>query len=107
MGRLYSLSQKIMWNAVYGLDIISNTEDLPQEARDLLDITEVALTPGLHAYKHIPGFYILSSWIPGLGLRSFHRKIGTMIESLVEGPWEMALSKMVSTNFAGFSFCLK
>jgi len=86
-----------MFNAIYGLDIATNKEDMSQHARDIIDLNDFLFLPGWDAFKYIPFIHMLPSWLPGGQYRVAHEKIDETLGVTIEGPWLQTLSAMVSS----------
>ncbi|THU98569.1 cytochrome P450 [Dendrothele bispora CBS 962.96] len=91
-----TLSQVIMFDSVYGLEISSSKEDLPQYARDSIELNDSLLLPGWAAIKSIPFIHLLPSWFPGGKLRIMHENIHEAFSETAEGPWVQTLNAMES-----------
>ncbi|KAK7434380.1 cytochrome p450 [Stygiomarasmius scandens] len=96
--QISTLSQTIMFNAVYGLDISTNKESMPQHARELVEINDWVLIPGWDGFKYLPFVHLLPSWFPGGQFRASHLGIRKAIDEIVEGPWNMTMNAMKSDD---------
>ncbi|KAK7448456.1 cytochrome p450 [Stygiomarasmius scandens] len=94
--QIETLSQKIMFNAVYGLDISSNKDDLPHHARELLENIESVLIPGWDAFKYLPCIDLLPSWLPGGKWRVSYQVFQQEFKKLCEGPWALMMNSINS-----------
>jgi hypothetical protein len=84
-----------MFNAVYGLDVASNKEDMPHHAREVLDVNDLLFVPGWDAIKYIPFIHRLPSWLPGGHVKVLHKKIAQVLSELGAGPFNATLELMV------------
>ncbi|THU99692.1 cytochrome P450, partial [Dendrothele bispora CBS 962.96] len=91
-----TLSQVIMFDSVYGLEISNNKEDMPQHARDLVDLNDSLLLPGWDAFKSIPFIHLFPSWFPGGHHRIAHENLSKIIEAVTEGLWGQFIKAIVS-----------
>jgi hypothetical protein len=92
-----SLSQNIMFIAVYGFEITSNKEDMPTRNRDMVDIVDHLLVPGWDAYKYIPFIHLLPSWLPGGRFPLLHQTLRETVENGADKPWNTFMENMVSS----------
>ncbi|THU99673.1 cytochrome P450 [Dendrothele bispora CBS 962.96] len=82
-----TLSQVIMLDSVYGVEISSNKGDMPQHARDLVELNDSLFIPGWGAFKSIPFIHLLPSWFPGGRHRVTHEKLSKVMEVVAENLW--------------------
>ncbi|THU80496.1 cytochrome P450 [Dendrothele bispora CBS 962.96] len=91
--KLLDLSESIMITIIYGLNIVSNNEDLPQAAKSAVDAGDYMLLPGYDTWKTIPFVHILAK----LGFFPLQRSIRPIITAIKEGPFQEAMKAMVGT----------
>ncbi|THU87630.1 cytochrome P450 [Dendrothele bispora CBS 962.96] len=91
-----TLSQIIMFDSLYGLEISTNKDDVSRRARDIVDLNDLLFIPGWEAFKSIPFIDLLPSWLPGGQYRMAHEIIGETFRVAAEGPWQQTLSAMES-----------
>ncbi|KAK7448457.1 cytochrome p450 [Stygiomarasmius scandens] len=96
--QIETLSQKIMFDALYGLDISSSKDDVPHHAREMLELTESILIPGWDAFKYLPLIDSLPSWFPGGQLRTSYQIIQQEFRKLCEGPWSLMMNDINSRS---------
>jgi len=90
-----SLSQKIMFVVVYGFEIATNKDDLPDKARNIQEMNEMLMVPCWDAFKNIPLVHRLPSWIPGGQIRAHHEISAQVFDQLAESSFEMTMNAMV------------
>ncbi|THU79537.1 cytochrome P450 [Dendrothele bispora CBS 962.96] len=88
--KLLDLSESIMITIIYGLNIVSNNEDLPQAAKSAVDAGDYMLLPGYDTWKTIPFVHILAK----LGFFPLQRSIRPIITAIKEGPFQEAMKAM-------------
>ncbi|THU99695.1 cytochrome P450, partial [Dendrothele bispora CBS 962.96] len=89
-----TLSQVIMYDSVYSLEISSNKENMPQHARDMAELFESFMIPGWDAFKSIPFIHLFPSWFPGGYHRINHEMLGKMVETFAEDLWQQTMKAM-------------
>ncbi|KAF5367770.1 hypothetical protein D9758_009822 [Tetrapyrgos nigripes] len=94
----YSLSQKIMFNTLYDLDLASSKEDMPRHAREVLDSNDLLFVPGWDAIKYIPFIHRFPSWFPGGHLKVLHKQIAQVLGELGAAPFNATLGLMKSNE---------
>ncbi|KAF5366399.1 hypothetical protein D9758_009753 [Tetrapyrgos nigripes] len=94
----HSVSQKIMFAAIYGIEISSNKEDMPASNREIfdLDVGGNTIIPGWDGFKYIPFIQHFPSWFPNGQLVAAHRALGQMTETGVNQPWNAVQEKIKS-----------
>ena len=85
-----------MFVVVYGLEISSNKDDLPHQARDTIEQNDALLIPGWDAFKTIPFIHRLPSWCPGGQIRVSHEAFAVVVDQLAEGSFQLTANAMVS-----------
>ena len=85
-----SLSQKIMFKAVYGLDISTNKDSIPESARELIESAESFMMPGRDGLKCSPLHHLFPS------LKAFHLRVQPHVKQTIEGPWSLMMNALVS-----------
>ncbi|THV03100.1 cytochrome P450 [Dendrothele bispora CBS 962.96] len=91
-----ALSQGVMFDSVYGLEIYNNKEEMPTHARDVVDLSELILLPGWDAFKSIPFIRFFPSWLPGSHQWITYKKMGAAIQATKEDPWGQTMKAMKS-----------
>ncbi|THU95211.1 cytochrome P450 [Dendrothele bispora CBS 962.96] len=94
--RIAILSQIVMFDSVYGLEITTNKEGMSQHARDIIDLNDLLFLPGWDAFKAIPFLDLLPSWFPGGHIRAAHEMVGETFRAAAEGPWGQTMDAMKS-----------
>ncbi|KAF5365306.1 hypothetical protein D9758_005453 [Tetrapyrgos nigripes] len=95
--QIATVSQKIMFEAIYGLEISSNREEMPANNRELIDIdvgSDSIFTPGWDGFKYIPFIQYLPSWFPNGQLIAAHHVLGKMTQDGVNKPWDAVQEKI-------------
>jgi len=72
---------------IYGLNVASKKEDLPQAARDTADHMDKTLAIG---YRSIPFIHLLPSLIPNCEFSRVQKQIRETVDMLREGPFDAA-----------------
>ncbi|KAK7438218.1 hypothetical protein VKT23_018149 [Stygiomarasmius scandens] len=83
-----------MFVVVYGVEIATNKDDLPDKARHILEMNEMLMIPGWDAFKNIPLVHRLPSWIPGGQIRVHHEMSSQVFDQLAESSFEMTMNAM-------------
>ncbi|KAK7443991.1 cytochrome p450 [Stygiomarasmius scandens] len=89
-----TLSESVVVSIVYGLDIISNKEELPQAAKEAVDAVDLMLLPGYDTWKTIPFVHLLTKF----GMIRSQRNCRVLINSIREGPFHAALEAWKAGN---------
>ncbi|THU87628.1 cytochrome P450 [Dendrothele bispora CBS 962.96] len=89
-----TLSQIVMFDSVYGLEISTNKDDMSQHARDIIELNDLQFIPGWEAFKGIPFIDLLPSWFPGGHYRIAHEMLAEVFKAAAEGPWGQTLKAM-------------
>ncbi|KAF5365293.1 hypothetical protein D9758_005475 [Tetrapyrgos nigripes] len=95
--QISTVSQKIMFEAIYGLEISSNRDEMPTNSRETLDVDVGAgsiITPGWDGFKYIPFIQYLPSWFPNGQLIAAHRVLGQMTQDGANKPWDAVQEKI-------------
>jgi len=87
-----SLSEAIAITSVYGLNITTNKEDLPQAAKEVLKIADSILLPDYDTWKTIPFVHLLLKF----GLLQSQENCRILIEGMRQGPFAETLKAAVS-----------
>ncbi|THU98672.1 cytochrome P450, partial [Dendrothele bispora CBS 962.96] len=86
-----ALSQAIIIKSIYGWDIKSNDEDLPQAAKDVVDRAGLSLLPGAFAFKSIPFIQYVPNALPFLKYSRWLFETKDRVEDLRTGPFNDAM----------------
>ncbi|KAF5365058.1 hypothetical protein D9758_010965 [Tetrapyrgos nigripes] len=95
--QIATLSQKIMFLSIYGLDISSNREEMPAQNREVVESADNGIIPGWDGYKYIPFIHLLPSWFPwgGLLIATMHA-LGEITREGASKPWDAVREKIKS-----------
>ncbi|KAF5360076.1 hypothetical protein D9758_007556 [Tetrapyrgos nigripes] len=94
--QISTLSQKIMFLSIYGLDISNNKEDMPARTRETVESVDDRIIPGLDGYKYIPFFHLLPSWFPGGRHIAAVHAVGEIISEAANNPWDAVQQQIKS-----------
>ncbi|KAF5366390.1 hypothetical protein D9758_009773 [Tetrapyrgos nigripes] len=96
--QISTVSQKIMFAAIYDLEISSNKEEMPVHNREMIDfnVSSNSFIPGWDGFKYIPFIQHFPSWFPNGQLIAAHRTLGQVTEDGVNKPWDAVQEKMKS-----------
>jgi len=84
-----------MFSSIYGMNIASKKEALPQAARLAADQIDWNLLPGAVAIKSIPFIHLLPSLFPYCNFSRVQNKIRETIDQLRDGPFTAAMEAWV------------
>ncbi|KAK7438217.1 hypothetical protein VKT23_018148 [Stygiomarasmius scandens] len=87
-----------MFVVVYGLEISSNKDDLPHQARETIEQNDALLIPGWDAFKTIPFIHKLPSWCPGGQIRVSHEAFAVVVDQLAEGSFQLTMNAIMKDD---------
>ncbi|KAK7449278.1 cytochrome p450 [Stygiomarasmius scandens] len=90
MDQIATLSQKIMFKALYGLEISTNKDSIPESAREVIDAMEDFMMPGRDGLKSSPFHRLFPS------LKKSVPVVQQQIDQTVEGPWDLMMDALKS-----------
>ncbi|KAF5365078.1 hypothetical protein D9758_010984 [Tetrapyrgos nigripes] len=92
-----TLSQKVMFLSLYGLDISSNKEEMPARNREFVEFFDNGIIPGWDGWKSIPFIHLLPSWFPWGGrlIAALHAQ-GEITGEGASKPWDAVQEKIKS-----------
>ncbi|KAK7466159.1 hypothetical protein VKT23_004882 [Stygiomarasmius scandens] len=96
MDQIATLAHRVIFSAVYGLDITTNKDDMAKNGRDVVEMTETPLIPGWDAFKYVPLLHLLPTWFPGGHFRASHKKLRGIFDEVFERPWSLMMDAMKS-----------
>ncbi|KAK7434917.1 cytochrome p450 [Stygiomarasmius scandens] len=93
--KLLSVSQKIMFKALYGVNISTNKDPAAETAREAIHGLETIMMPGLDALKFSPLHHLFPSLKSGSSNAMIQREVA---KDTFEGPWAMMMTALKGSD---------
>ncbi|THU98401.1 cytochrome P450, partial [Dendrothele bispora CBS 962.96] len=93
LDQVATVSQKLMFKALYGVDISTNQDPAAKTAREAIHGLETIMMPGLDAFKFSPLHYLFPSLRPESSNAKVQREVA---ENTFESPWGMMMTALGS-----------